>query len=141
MTDLADFARVAAGDHNLCVIATTRADGTVQASLVNAGVLDGAVVFVAAGNARKLTHLRARSAITIVARQSWNWAAVEGTATLVGPDDPADGVDAEALRVMLRDAFKAAGGQHGDWDTYDRVMREERRVVVRVEPTRVYSNG
>lgn len=34
----------------------------------------------------------------------------------------------------------AAGGVHDDWDTYDRTMAEQRRVVVLVEPTRIYGN-
>jgi hypothetical protein len=33
--------------------------------------------------------------------------------------------------------FVGAGGTHDDWDTYDRVMREERRAAVLVAPTRV----
>jgi hypothetical protein len=40
MTDLKDVARIAAADHNLAVVATTRADGSVQASVVNAGITD-----------------------------------------------------------------------------------------------------
>jgi hypothetical protein len=42
--------------------------------------------------------------------------------------------------VLLREVFSAAGGTHDDWDEYDRAMREERRTVVLVTPTRVYSN-
>ena len=37
------------------------------------------------------------------------------------------------------DIFTAAGGTHDDWDTYDRVMREERRTAVLTSPTRTYS--
>jgi len=44
------------------------------------------------------------------------------------------------LRLLLREIFIAAGGTHDDWDTYDRVMREERRTAVLVTPSRVYSN-
>ena len=62
------------------------------------------------------------------------------TAQLIGPDDPHPDVDAERLRVMLREIFTAAGGTHDDWDTYDRVMREERRTAVLITPTRVYTN-
>jgi PPOX class probable F420-dependent enzyme len=141
MTTLADFAETAAADHNYCVVATTRRDGSMQASVVSAGVMDDAVVFVAVGGARKLANLRRRPRTTLVARAGGAWVAVEGDATLIGPDDPADGVDAERLRLLLREAFVAAGGTHDDWDTYDRVMRDERRTVVRVSPTRVYSNG
>ena len=36
--------------------------------------------------------------------------------------------------------FVAAGGDHDDWDEYDRVMREQGRTAVLVRPTRVYSN-
>jgi len=50
-------------------------------------------------------------------------------------------VDAEGLRVLLRDVFTAAGGTHDDWPTYDRVMAEERRAVVMIAPDRVYSSG
>jgi hypothetical protein len=45
------------------------------------------------------------------------------------------------LRLLLRKVFTAAGGTHDDWDAYDRTMAEQRRTVVLVEPTRVYSNG
>ena len=147
MTDLGDFRRVAAGDRFLCIVATSRRDGSVQASLVNAGVMahpiDGepVVAFVARGDARKLGHLRARPRATVVARSGWEWCAVEGASELVGPDDPAAGVDAERLRMLLREVFTAAGGTHDDWDAYDTAMASERRTVVFVRPERVYSNG
>ena len=146
MADLADFHRVAGGDQHLCLVATPCADGTVQASLVNAGVMrhpvraDDAVVFVARGGTHKLAHMRARPIVTVVARSGWEWVAVEGAIELIGPDDPFPGVDAERLRLLLRESFVAAGGTHDDWETYDRVMAEDRRTVVLVTPARVYSN-
>jgi len=75
-----------------------------------------------------------------VLRAGWQWAAAEGAAELAGPDDPMDGIGAERLRVLLREIFTAAGGSHDDWDTYDRVMAEERRTAVLISPERVYSN-
>src|SRR5262245_34661323 len=128
MTDLAAFEELVPLDHGLCAFSTLRADGSIQASLVNAGVLqhpltgDAAVGLVARGGARKLAHLRADARCTIVVRAGWRWAAVDGTAQLIGPDDPHPDVDADALRIILRDVFRAAGGIHDDWDTYDRVM-------------------
>ena len=71
MTDLSDFIRIAAADRGLCVVTTVRDDTTVQASVVNAGVLDhpvsGAAVvgFVAAGGSRKLVNLRRRPRMTV----------------------------------------------------------------------------
>ncbi|OWM02972.1 pyridoxamine 5'-phosphate oxidase [Mycolicibacterium peregrinum] len=133
-------------DHGLCVLSTLRRDGSIQSSVVNAGVMahpntgDPVVALVAIGGARKLQHLRADPRATLVARAGWQWVTVEGTAEIIGPDDPDPGTDAEALRLLLRAIFEAAGGTHDDWDTYDRVMREERRTAVLISPTRVYSN-
>jgi len=146
MTDLSHVKELGALDHGLSVVVTVRRDHTPQTSVVNAGVMThpitGAevVAFVAAGRARKLVHLRADPTITIVVRAGWQWVAVEGKAELIGPDDPHPDVDAEPLRVLLREIFTAAGGNHDDWDTYDRVMREEKRTAVLVTPTRTYSN-
>jgi PPOX class probable F420-dependent enzyme len=141
---LSAFAELVPLDHGLCVVTTLRPDGSAQASVVNAGVLahprtgDEVVGLVAAGGTRKLHHLRADPRCTVVVRAGWQWAGVEGTAELIGPDDPSPDVDGDALRVLLQDVFRAAGGTHDDWDTYDRVMAEERRAAVLVTPTRVY---
>lgn len=147
MADLSDFAAIGAQDDGLCVVSTLRADGTIQASVVNAGVYEhpvsgaGGVAFVAMGGSRKLANLRARPRVTVVARASWQWAATEGNAELIGPDDPIAGVDAEKLRLELQAVFVAAGGTHDNWDEYDRAMQDERRTIVFVSAERVYSNG
>ena len=128
MTDLAAFARLIPADHGLCVVSTLRADGSIQSSVVNAGVLEHPVTgqpvvgLVAQGGSRKLANLRARPRVTIVVRDGWQWVAVEG------------------LRLLLRVVFTAAGGTHEDFDTYDKVMAEERRAAVLITPERVYSN-
>ena len=146
-SDLTQFSTLALRDSGLVVVSTLRADGTIQASVVNAGVIEhpgtgaAAVALVAQGGSRKLANLRVRPRVTIVARAGWEWVAAEGAAEIIGPDDPAPGVDAEALRLLLRAIFTAAGGTHDDWPTYDRVMADERRAAVVVVPRRVYSNG
>jgi PPOX class probable F420-dependent enzyme len=146
VTDLSAFAELVALDHGLCVFNTLRGDGSVQASVVNAGVLQHpltgvhVVGLVAAGGSRKLHNLRADPRATIVARVGWQWAAVEGTAEIVGPDDPHPDVDTDTLRLWLRDIFQSAGGTHDDWDTFDRVMAEERRAAVLLAPHRTYTN-
>ena len=146
MPDLSSFADLVPVDHGHRVLSTLRADGSVQSTVVNAGVMrhpltgDRCVGLVAAGGTRKLAHLRADRRCTIVARARWQWAAVEGGAEIIGPDDPHLDVDADTLRRLLRDVFLAAGGTHDDWDTYDRVMAEERRAAVLIRPSRVYSN-
>jgi PPOX class probable F420-dependent enzyme len=147
MADLATFTSLVSLDHGLCVVSTMRADGTVQSSVVNAGVLahpvtgDPTVALVARGDARKLANLRRDPTLTIVVRAGWQWAAVEGTAELAGPDDPHPAIGDEDRRELLRAVFRAAGGTHDDWPTYDRTMAEERRVVVLITPTRTYGNA
>ncbi|TQM37932.1 pyridoxamine 5'-phosphate oxidase family protein [Pseudonocardia cypriaca] len=141
--DLAPVRAIVARDHGLAGVSVVRADGTPHASLVNAGVLDHPITgrpvvgYVTYGPV-KLRTLRERPATSIMWRAGWEWVGVDGTSELIGPDDPADGVDADGLRLLLRAVFTGAGGTHDDWDTYDRVMREERRVAVLVEPSRVY---
>lgn len=146
MTDLAAFAELVPLDHGLCVFNTLRDDGSVQSSVVNAGVLEHplrdqqVVGLVAIGGSRKLHNLRAEPRATIVARAGWRWATVEGDAEIIGPDDVYSDVDSESLRLLLRDVFRAAGGTHDDWDTYDRTMAEQRRAAVLIVPRRAYSN-
>jgi len=145
MTTLSDAEAIGSRDKFLAVISTARADGTIQSSLVNAGVLadpdnDQRVVGLVTYGPAKLANLRARPQVTVTFRAGWEWAAVEGRARIIGPDDPAPGVDAERLRLLRREVFTAAGGTHDDWDEYDRVMAAERRAVVLVTPTRIYSN-
>lgn len=143
--DLAGFERIGAEDSHLAVIATTRADGTAQASVVNAGVLahplsgEQVVGFVTYGKA-KLANLRERPWTTVVFRAGWRWATAEGPCHIIGPDDPLDGFAPSDLPGLLRTVFRAAGGTHSDWEEYDRVMKEERRAAVLVHPRRIYSN-
>lgn len=147
MTSLDDVAALAAPEQHLAVVATLRADSTIQASVVNAGILAHpatgrpALAFVTYGRV-KLANLRARPQVTVTVRHGWQWATVEGRAQLAGPDDPQPWLaGADRLRLLLRAVFTAAGGRHDHWAEYDRVMAEQRRTAVLIDPTRVYSNG
>lgn len=96
MNDLSLFAELVPIDHGLCVVSTLRPDGSIQSSVVNAGVLE----------------------------------------------HPTSGeqVKGDQLRLLLLQIFTAAGGTHDDWDTYDRVMADERRTAVLITPLRTYTN-
>ena len=147
MTTLDDAVALAKSDNGLAVVSTVRADVTVQASLVNVGLLphpvsgEPVLAFVTYGKV-KLANLRARPPLAVTFRDGWLWATVEGRAELAGPDDPQPWlIEPDRLRLLLRQIFASAGGRHDDLDEYDRVMAEQRRTAVFVEPTRVYSNG
>lgn len=140
--DLSDVRKMVAQEHGLASVSVVRADGTPHSSLVNAGVLTHPVTgrevvgYVTYGPV-KLRALASRPATSILWRAGWRWVGVDGRSELVGPGTTLD-VDVPRL---LRDVFTGAGGTHDDWDTYDRVMREEGRVAVLVEPARVYGNA
>jgi PPOX class probable F420-dependent enzyme len=146
VAELQDLTRLGQREHGLAVVAVGRPDGTVHASVVNAGVcehpLSGlpVVAFVSRGQARKLALIRAGAAIAVTVRAGWEWVTVEGTAEVAGPDDRLEGLPPDRIPQLLRDVFTAAGGTHDDWDEYDRVMANERRAAVLVRPERVYSN-
>jgi PPOX class probable F420-dependent enzyme len=138
--DLALVRRLVTADHGLAVVATTRRDGSVHTSVVNAGVYDAAagpaVAFVARSNAKKIDHLRRSGRAAVVFRHGWEWVSVEGPVHVVGPDEAGDG-----LPAVLRAVFRAAGGSHDNWDEYDRVMAAEGRIAVLVDPVRITGNA
>ncbi len=143
MADLDDVRDFLADEHGLAVVSTTQADGRVLSSVVNCGVTthptSGAatVALVSRGGAARLAHVRRGSEVTVAVQRGWRWVAVTGACELIGPDDPDDGIDGERLRLLLREVFEAAGGTHDDWDEYDRVMAEDRRCCMFVDPARI----
>jgi PPOX class probable F420-dependent enzyme len=137
-----DVRRLAAEETGLAVLATTRPDGSVHATVVNAGPLADpisarpSVGVVVRGDARNLHHLRRTGRATLTFRRGWNWVSVDGPVRIIPPGDSS--VDVPAL---LRSIFSAAGGTHEDWAEFDRVMAAEKRVAVLIEPTRITGNN
>ena len=143
MADLDDVRDNLADEHGLAVVSTTQADGRVLSSVVNCGVTthpvtgEATVALVSRGGAARLAHVRRGSEVTVAAQRSWRWVAVTGPCDLIGPDDPTDGIEGDRLRLLLREVFQAAGGTHDDWDEYDRVMAEDRRCCMFIDPGRI----
>ena len=144
MASLSDLQRLGDLNEGIVVVAVTRANGTVASTVVNAGVLphptDGTqtVGMVVRGDTGKHRMLRKRPRATVTFLRGWRWATVEGSVELIGPEDPYPGMDDQAVASLLRNIFTAAGGTHDDWDEYDRVMAEEKRLAILVRPERIY---
>jgi hypothetical protein len=142
-----DHVRSLAAKDSLAVLTTTRPDGTIHASVVNAGVLDDPVAgdprvgIVVGGASRKLNYLRLSGRATVVFRHGPDWVGVEGPVRLIGPGDRIDGFGMAELPRLLRRIFVAAGGSHQDWDEFDRVMQAEGRTAVLVTPERLSGNS
>lgn len=146
-TDLDLVRQIAADANHLAIVATTRRDGTIHASLVNAGVVDDpvggkpSVGIVIGGSAAKLRHLRRAGRAAVAFHAGWNWVTVEGPVQIVGPDDLDAGISPDAIPMLLRQVFVAAGGSHESWAEFDRVMAAERRAAVFVRADRIVTNG
>jgi hypothetical protein len=145
--DLELVRRLAAADQGLAVISTTRPDGTIHSSLVNAGVFDHPVMnqptvaFVVRAAAYKLKLFAASGRANAVFRAGWEWVSVEGPVDVIGPDHPHAELPPVRIPQLLRDIFTAAGGSHDNWAEYDRVMATERRTAVFITPARITTNG
>jgi hypothetical protein len=146
MANIEDFSKLIKAEHGLVTVSVPRGDGSISSSVVNAGVLphpvtgETVVGMVVRGGTKKLGYWHAHPYANVVIRSGWQWAAAEGPVDLIGPDDLELGVDAERLRLLLREIFTAAGGTHDDFAAYDAVMLKERRAAVLVSPDRVYAN-
>ena len=141
--DIESIKNLASTETGLCVVAVARDDGTVHASVVNAGLIDHpstgteVLAFVVRGGAHKLALMRRRGRASVTFRRGWSWAGVEGSVELMGPSGTVDEVDAVDVPVLLRAIFVAAGGTHDDWAEYDRVMAAEGRTAVLLSPERI----
>src|SRR6202167_6360911 len=104
VSGLENFAPLVEGDHGLVVVSTLRPDGTIQSSVVNAGVLPhpvtGAQVvgLVSRGEAHRVGNLRARPRATVGVRAGWQRASAEGPGALGGRGGPMRGAAGERLR-------------------------------------------
>ena len=124
--------------HHRGVITTHQSNGAAHASVVVCGAYEGQAAFVIVhGTSVKARNLRRDPRCTVLAvTADWrSWVSVEGQAQLFDYRN----TDGEALRVMLRNVYRACGDKdHPDWDEYDQAMREQDAVVVLVRPERVY---
>lgn len=116
------------------VVSTIRPSGTVQSTLVNVGIYGTGVGFTTVGQSRKEFNLKRNPACTVTIHHGPYWITLEGKARLYSWDN----TEPETMRQLLRALYVVAGGTHDDWEAYDRVIREERRAAVVVEPERIY---
>jgi len=147
MADLSTLQRLSAGDSGLATISVARSDGSVHSSVVNAGIMahpvggEAVVASVLRGPGWKVQRIREIGTATVLFRVGWEWASAQGPTTFIGPEDQIEGFDPLGVPQLLRDVFTAAGGTHDDWDEYDRVMAEDRRTAIFIEPTRIQGRG
>lgn len=117
--------------HHRSVLATTRSDGGVQLSLVDAGVDDeDKVVISTRETAIKTKNLsRDHRATLLVFTDDFygDWVQVEGPVEIVHLPGAMDGLVAY---------YRQVGGEHPDWEEYRAAMVSDRRVLLRLSVER-----
>ncbi|KOX20461.1 F420-dependent protein [Saccharothrix sp. NRRL B-16348] len=138
MTDTTFDPRTLLAKSKLGVLATIKADGRPQLSPVLPSYDKAAdVIKVATGaGTAKIANLRRdpRVSLEVTSEDGGAWATAEGTATIIGPGADPNGPEVEALVEY----YRAAAGEHPDWDEYRTVMVSDRRVLVTIEIDKVY---
>ena len=123
-------------EHRRGILATIKRDGRPQLSNI-AYAWDGGTVRISVTDGRAKTHnLRRdpRASLEVTTPDLGAYVVVEADAELTPTAaDPHDATVDELVEV-----YRAIAGEHDDWDDYRRAMVAERRLVVRMTPTRSY---
>ncbi len=133
LNDAIEFAR--ANTHS--VLTTIRRNGRPQLSNVlhNVGA-DGLIrISITADRAKYKNLLREPwAALHISQPDFYGYVVIEGPVEL----SPVAAAPDDATVDELVDYYRAAVGEHDDWDAYRAAMVADRRVVVRLRPERAY---
>jgi len=128
-----DFARTT----RQSVLTTIRGNGRPQLSNVLHHVFDDGVIRISITADRAKYHNLSRepwAALHVTREDFFAYAVLEGAVELTPVAAEVD--DATVDELVLQ--YRAAVGEHEDWDAYRRAMVTERRVIVRFAPDRAY---
>lgn len=118
---------------NRWVLATTRADGRPQMSLVTGGMTaDGKLAVATYPMRAKARNTKANPDVSVlVMGEDFGsaWVQVDGTAEVLDMPDP-------AAADALVEYFRCISGEHDDWDDYRRAMAEQGKSAIMITPTR-----
>jgi PPOX class probable F420-dependent enzyme len=128
-------------ERNQGVLATIKADGRPQLSIVNyAFYPDQRLLKVSiTADRAKYKNLRRdpRASLQVIRADGWAYTVVEAIAELSPIATAPDDETVEELISLFRDVQ----GEHPDWTDYRRAMVADRRAVLRLPIDRVYGMG
>lgn len=133
LTSAVDFARV----NRHSVLTTIRRNGRPQLSNVLHHVFDDGVIRISitADRAKYKNLVREPwAALHVTQADFYAYAVLEGSVELTPVATRTDDATVEELVVY----YRAAMGEHDDWNAYRQAMVADRRVIVRFRPTRAY---
>jgi PPOX class probable F420-dependent enzyme len=122
------------------VLVALKRDGRPQLSNITYAVGDDGVVRISiTADRAKYANLRrdARASLYVSKEDFWGYVVIEADADLspVAADPHDDTVD------ELIGLYRAAVGEHPNWDEYRAAMVADRRLVVRLHPVHAYGMG
>ena len=124
---LSEFLR----DKHRWIIATTRADGRPQMSMVTGGMTGSGRLAISTYPERAKARNARRNPLVSVAvmgeRFNDAWVQIDGDATVLDMPEAGEG---------FVEYFRCISGEHPDWDEYRRAMAEQGKCLILIEPTR-----
>jgi PPOX class probable F420-dependent enzyme len=133
LSSAVDFARV----NRHSVLITIRRDGRPQLSNVLHHVFDDGVIRISitADRAKYKNLLREPwAALHVTQADFYAYAVLEGSVELTPVATRTDDATVDELVAY----YRAAMGEHDDWNAYRQAMVADRRVIARFQPTRAY---
>ena len=116
---------------NKWVLATTRADGRPQMSLVTGGMTaDGKLAISTYPQRVKARNARRNPLVSVaVMGDEFNsaWVQIDGEAEVLDMPEAAD---------AFVEYFRCISGEHPDWDEYRQAMADQGKCIILIEPTR-----
>lgn len=119
------------------VLVTVKRDGRPQLSNISYAVDDDGTLVISITATRAKYHNAERDprvSVHVTATDFWSYVVLEGTAELLPVSASPDDATVEALVAY----YKAAVGEHPDWDDYRAAMVRDRRTILRLRPTHAY---
>ena len=126
----AELAGHLAGRHRW-VLATTRADGRPQMSLVSGGMIaDGRLAIATYPERVKVKNARRDPHVSVaVMGEAFNdaWVQIDGDAEVLELPDASD---------AFVEYYRSISGEHPDWEEYRQAMIDQGKCVILITPTR-----
>ena len=119
------------------VLTTLKRDGRPQLSNITYSLASDGVVRISVTDGRaKTANVRRDKRVSLYVSQEdfWAYVVVEADAEV----SPVSAAPDDATVDELVEYYRAAAGEHPDWDEYRSVMVSEGRLVLRLRPTRAY---
>jgi PPOX class probable F420-dependent enzyme len=126
----AELAEHVAGRHRW-VLATTRADGRPQMSLVSGGMIaDGRLAIATYPQRAKVNNARRNPHVSVaVMGEAFDdaWVQIDGDAEVLDLPEAGD---------AFVEYYRSISGEHPDWDEYRQAMVDQGKCIILVTPTR-----